>query len=43
VQAAQTEFSSKRGSKRQLVEKMWKRMPLAVAGILGPAVARQFP
>jgi len=38
-----TEFETKRGSKRQMVESVWKKLPLGVAQILGPVVVRQFP
>lgn len=39
----QTEFSTKRGRKRALIESAWKRIPTSVAGILGPVVVKQFP
>ena len=39
----QTEFSKKRGTKRQLVESLWKKVPRGVAQILGPVVVKQFP
>jgi len=39
----QTEFSTKRGWKRALIESAWKRLPTSVAGLLGPAVMKQFP
>ena len=39
----QTEFSTKRGAKRQLVESMWKKIPVSVARVLGPVVVKQFP
>jgi len=38
-----TEFSIKRGRKRQLVESLWKRMPIGVARAAGPLVVKQFP
>jgi len=38
-----TEFSTKRGRKRALIESVWKRMPVSVAGALGPVVVKQFP
>src|SRR5216683_3398149 len=37
----QMEFSKKRGSRRQLIESLWKKIPTGVAQILGPAVVRQ--
>ncbi|HLG59288.1 MAG TPA: hypothetical protein VI485_28375 [Vicinamibacterales bacterium] len=43
VAAGKTEFSTKRGSKRQLVESVWKKMPTSVARVLGPLVVKQFP
>lgn len=39
----QTEFSTKRGPKRALMESAWKRIPTSVAGIVGPVVVKQFP
>jgi hypothetical protein len=38
-----TEFSTKRGRKRQLVESVWKRMPVSLARVVGPLVVKQFP
>lgn len=38
-----TEFAIKRGTKRQLVESVWKRIPVGVAQVLGPAIVREFP
>jgi hypothetical protein len=38
-----TEFSQKRNRKRELIETVWKRLPLSVASRLGPYVVRQFP
>lgn len=38
-----SEFSTKRGAKRQLVESVWKKIPVSVAQVLGPAVVKQFP
>jgi hypothetical protein len=39
----QTEFSTKRGTRRQLVESVWKKLPVGVAKVLGPVVVKQFP
>lgn len=41
--AGKTEFSTRRGAKRDLFEKGWKRLPLSVAGLLGPRVVKYFP
>jgi hypothetical protein len=38
-----TEFAQKRSRKRELIETVWKRLPLTVAAQLGPFVVRQFP
>ena len=38
-----TEFSNKRGRKRQIIEAVWKRMPVSVARAIGPIVVRQYP
>lgn len=38
-----TEFSTKRGPRRQLVETVWKKMPGSFAQVLGPVVVKQFP
>ena len=38
-----TEFSTRRGRKRDLFEKGWKRLPLSVAGMLGPRIVKYFP
>jgi len=43
VAAGNTEFSTKRGRKREIVEAVWKKIPVSVAGILGPVVVKQFP
>jgi hypothetical protein len=43
VAEGKTEFSTKRGRKRQLVESFWKKMPTPVARMLGPVVVKQFP
>jgi hypothetical protein len=38
-----TEFSTKRGRKRELVESVWKKIPTSVARVVGPAIVKQFP
>jgi serine/alanine adding enzyme len=38
-----TEFSVKRGRKRELIASVWKKIPVSVARILGPTVVREFP
>lgn len=38
-----TEFVQKRNRKRELIETVWKRIPLPLAARLGPFVVRQFP
>jgi hypothetical protein len=38
-----TEYASKRGRKRDLFKQGWKRLPLGIAGYLGPYVVKQFP
>ncbi len=43
VEEGQTEFSTKRGTKRQMVESVWKKLPVSVARALGPVVVKQFP
>jgi hypothetical protein len=43
VGEGQTEFSTKRGTKRRLVESVWKKLPVGVAQALGPVVVKQFP
>jgi hypothetical protein len=35
--------SSKKGRKRELFESLWRRLPLGVAELIGPAVVRRFP
>ena len=35
--------SGKKGRKRELFESLWRRMPLGVAQLLGPAIVRRFP
>ncbi len=39
----QTEFAVKRGKKRQLFEKVWKRLPRGLVSLVGPAIVEQFP
>lgn len=41
--ATRTEHATKRGTKRELIEKIWKRLPLSVANILGPRIVKYFP
>lgn len=41
--AGQTEFKKKVSRKRQLVSSVWRRLPLPIAELLGPAIVRQFP
>ena len=43
VSPAATEFKNKRNRKRQLIESVWKRMPVALAQAAGPFVVKQFP
>lgn len=38
-----TEYSKRKGWKRDLFEKVWRLVPEAVAGALGPAVVKRFP
>lgn len=38
-----TEFAERRGRKRALFEVGWKRLPLKIAGLLGPRVVKYFP
>lgn len=38
-----TEFSTKRGRKRELVGSLWRRTPMTIAKAIGPIVVRQFP
>lgn len=40
---AETEFSTKRGKKRELIEKYWKLMPQCLIKIIGPQIVKQFP
>lgn len=39
----QTESSVKRGSGRGRAERLWRRTPLPIARLVGPAVMKQFP
>ena len=39
----QTEFAVKRGKKRQLFEKVWKKLPGWVVNLCGPMIVKQFP
>jgi hypothetical protein len=39
----QMEFSTKRGARRELVESVWRKIPVSVAQVLGPVVVKQFP
>lgn len=41
--AARTEYAARRGGKRALVEKYWRRLPLGLAGFLGRRVVKYFP
>ena len=38
-----TEFSVKRGSKRQMFEKVWKLTPSLITKYIGPKIVRRFP
>jgi serine/alanine adding enzyme len=38
-----TEFSRKKGRKRELIERLWKMMPQYLARLIGPYVVKQFP
>ena len=38
-----TEYSKRKGRKRDLFESCWKKMPRGLAGFLGPYIVRQFP
>lgn len=38
-----TEFSTRRGRKRNILEGVWKRIPTSFAKIMGPAVIKQIP
>jgi hypothetical protein len=39
----QTEFARRRGLKRRIVSAVWKRLPRALAGTLGPRLVKRFP
>jgi hypothetical protein len=41
--SGKTEFATKRGRKRDIVEKVWKRLPRGIAGLLGPYVVKYYP
>ncbi|MCK9417941.1 MAG: hypothetical protein M0R70_01020 [Nitrospirae bacterium] len=38
-----TDFTRKRGWKRDLFEKLWRMVPEPVAGALGPSIVKRFP
>jgi hypothetical protein len=38
-----TEYASKRGWKRDVMQQCWKRLPVSIAGFLGPHVVKLFP
>ena len=38
-----TEYDSRRGRKREILERCWKLLPTPVAGAIGPLVVRRFP
>ena len=38
-----TEFSTKRGRKREIMAAAWRNMPVSMARALGPIVVKQFP
>jgi len=38
-----SEFSSKRGRKRIIVNAVWKKLPISLAGMLGPKIVKYFP
>jgi hypothetical protein len=38
-----TEYETKRGRKREILEKCWRHLPTSVAGAVGPLVVSQFP
>jgi hypothetical protein len=38
-----TEFSKRKGRKREIFESCWKKMPRGIAGLLGPRIVKQFP
>jgi hypothetical protein len=41
--SVKTEYATKRGRKREVLDKCWKMIPTGVAEILGPSVVKQFP
>lgn len=43
TQRAKTEYASRRGRKREVLERCWKLLPRFVAATVGPWVVRQFP
>ena len=43
VSRQETEYTGKRGKKREFFQAAWRRMPLFLARILGPYIVRQFP
>lgn len=38
-----SEFSTKRGRKRQLISAIWRRLPLSLTGLLGSKIVKYFP
>lgn len=40
---SKTEYSTKKGKKRELFESCWKLMPRGIAKIVGPHIVKQFP
>jgi hypothetical protein len=38
-----TEYAKRKGRKRDLFESCWKKMPLTMAGFLGPRIVKHFP
>lgn len=41
--AGTTEFERKRGRKREVFERVWKKIPEGIAGLVGPSIVKQFP
>jgi hypothetical protein len=41
--AVKTEYATKRGRKREIIEKCWRMLPTSVAEVLGPHIVGQFP
>lgn len=41
--ATRTEYATRRGRKRAVIEQCWKRLPLSVAGVMGPRIVKHFP